>query len=190
MLRAKRPPGHPTPCPKSCSASRGDPRCRVLAGLDHYLAPSPFLLASPPPCDEGGGKLGWVPRGCGGNGAEGSKELLHKPRRAAWGREGKGTGRSGERRALNNFISRGRAAGRPLRTAGLLPGCCRAALWLMRHLLRLTARICCRSPPPAKLPAAAARRARPPLQPGAPRRATCAAPGTPEAGSGHATRRG
>lgn len=71
------------------------------------------------------------------------------------------------------------AAGLPLGTAGLLPGCCRAALWLMRHLLRLTVCICRRSPPPAKLPAAAARRLRSLSQPGGSGRSHLHCPGHP-----------
>lgn len=101
-----------------------------------------------------------------------------------------GAERGEQERALNNFISRTRAAGRPLRTAGLWLGCCCAALWLMRHLLRLTVCICCRSPPPAKLPAAAAPVLALPRSQVRPATATCAAPGIPRAASRHATERG
>lgn len=93
---------------------------------------------------------------------------------AGKGGEGYGEKQRGASKSqrLNNFISRTRTAGRPLRTAGLLLGCCRTVLWLMRHLLCLTVCICCRSPPPAKLPAAAA--------PGSPSLAArCVRPPTP-----------
>lgn len=186
MLSAN-PPGHPTTLPKSCSSSPGDPLCQVLAGMDHFLAPSPFLLTSPPPCDEGrcSGGVNWG--GCNGDavgmGRKGARSCCtSRGQRCGEGRRRiRGEAERGEQeRALDNFISRTRAAGRPLRTAGLLLGCCCVALRLMRHLLRLTACICCRLPPPAKLPAAAARRARPPSQPGAPGRRHLRCPGHPQ----------
>lgn len=92
----------------------------------------------------------------------------------AQGKEEKTKGRSKEQL---HFSSAG-CCWLPLSTAGQERGCCSMVLWLMRHLLRLTAHICCLSPPPAKLlaalhvrlhcPAARCTQPEPPVLPWAP----------------------
>lgn len=90
-------------------------------------------------------------------------------------KEGKVKGRS--RKQLH--FSKAGCCWPPLGTAGQEQGCCSTVLWLMRHLLSLTARICCLSSPPAKLlaaqcmglhcPAARCTQPEPPVLPRAPR---------------------